>query len=91
MDENYLYQSWGKKQTYILAFYAPRNTIVSTEKTVPFIEDVTKSYTTDSWKEICKRRDESEEDVKNAIKSAASYLRRHLEDNNYADSSVKLK
>ena len=82
VDENLIYQDWGKKQTYILGFYAPRQIThangSSRSLPIPLIEDVTQGYTSDSWEEICKRREESEEDVHQSIKKAAGELKTKL-------------
>ena len=71
VDENLTYQNWGKKQTYILGFYVPllletisngdADSAVSPDG-FPYIEDVTQSYTTDTWEEICKRRRQDRSD-----------------------------
>lgn len=82
VDENLIYQDWGKKQTYILGFYAPRQTTHANGSSrsfpIPLIEDVTQGYTSDSWEEICKRREESEEDVHHSIEKAAGELETKL-------------
>lgn len=101
VDENFIYQGWGKKQTYILGFYAPPQRGTSTNgsvgssdpldlsettttTTTPIIEDITAQYTTDSWEEICKRRDESEDEIRvsmaKAIGDLAPKLRNFGED-----------
>lgn len=54
VDENLLYEGWGKKQTYILAFYAPK----TKTDLAPLIEDVTHTYTSDALDVIRKRRDD---------------------------------
>jgi hypothetical protein len=101
VDENFIYQGWGKKQTYILGFYAPpssqrrRGVIATTDtigtsaitsldgseattqaqtRTTPIIEDITASYTTESWDEICKRRDESEDEIRASMAKAIADL-----------------
>ncbi|GKY98808.1 hypothetical protein MPSEU_000836900 [Mayamaea pseudoterrestris] len=91
VDENLLYQGWGKKQTYILAFYAPplnKFADVTFDDELewhhismaehPLIEDVTQSYTSDSWETINQRRDESPEQVHTAIHRATSDLHQKL-------------
>jgi hypothetical protein len=92
VDHNLLYQEWGKKQTYILGFYAPRDGTPSTPLTqgakpvaddsttrlLPMIEDLTHTYTSDSWIDICQRRDESEEQVKTSISIAVMDLHDRL-------------
>lgn len=93
VDEALLYQGWGKKQTYILAFYAPPiqergwdgamlPTASSTNgvfgKSIPLIEDVTQSYTTDSIETIRHRRDESCEQIQTSITKASIELQPNL-------------
>ena len=80
VDESLLYHGWGKKQTYILAFYAPGNSNTSNNAngTLPLVEDATQCYTKDPWKKICKRREESEEEVKSAVQNATNKLRNEL-------------
>jgi Transglutaminase-like superfamily len=78
VDQNLLYQDWGKKQTYILGFAAPTRSVswlAGDDIRVPLIEDITSTYTSDAWETICQRRDESETEVKDAIEKAASDLR----------------
>ena len=60
MDTPLLYQRWGKKQTYIVAFEAPLNTGNEKENdnNILSIADVTKSYTSDNWGSIQARRSE---------------------------------
>jgi hypothetical protein len=88
VDERLLYQGWGKKQTYILAFYAPHIKASGIENAIPLIEDVTCSYTSDSAEEICKRREESQEQVKTAIEQATDKLRKHLDHSVVNDKAV---
>lgn len=58
IDNNLLYQGWGKKQTYILAFEAPSSSaIVSKENTMTSdnsfkISDVTQAYTSDNLRRL---------------------------------------
>ena len=98
VDKPLLYEEWGKKQTFILALYAPlryqtfqrqyrsvHNGYSSISKDglgglikAPLVEDVTCQYTTDSWENICKRRDESEEEVESAIQAAIADLEEKL-------------
>lgn len=88
VDENFIYQGWGKKQTFVLGFYLPpvRRT-ASTEassamkkrpygpgKSFAMIEDITQTYTSDSWDDICKRREETEDQVVSAIERAIQEL-----------------
>lgn len=62
VDENYLYQSWGKSQVYILGF------------TESSITDITKSYTTLSLPEIQAQRDEPEDTIRTSIRRAVRLL-----------------
>lgn len=120
VDNPHLYESWGKKQTYIVALYAPlryqalkqlqanknkfsflgslrnngnnnsnndnRNnsssgsdiTAAFSNTKAPLVEDVTQQYTTDSWEDICKRRDEAEGEVESAVANAVEDLQRRL-------------
>jgi hypothetical protein len=93
VDEPLLYQGWGKKQTYIIALYAPlRYQALQSQSLNGFsgidgtaslsksslVEDVTQQYTNDSWETICKRRDESQEEVATAIEDAVAYLEKQL-------------
>ena len=80
VDENLIYEGWGKKQTFILAFYAPGYGDDPVAPMFPLIEDVTTTYTSDDWKAICKRRDESEEEVKKFIQAGADRLQKRLEE-----------
>ena len=77
VDHNYLYQGWGKKQTYILAFYAPLSGSAPL-KDVPWVEDVTHLYTSDQKDEIFQRRDDSEDDVRQAMEKALQKLEERL-------------
>lgn len=76
VDDNLLYQGWGKKQTYILAFYAPARRVASGG--VAWIEDVTQAYTSDSLDAIGQRRDESNDTVKASIDKAIIELQNKL-------------
>lgn len=62
VDEPLLYESWGKNQTYIMAF------------TRDSIEDVTSTYTTQHEASM-KRRDTSQDDINRAISEALVVLR----------------
>ena len=91
VDQNLLYQDWGKKQTYILGFCVPRALGRSNNNNnrggggnddspafTPLIEDVTLRYTSDSWEAVCQRRDETEANVKASIAKAIVDLQRKL-------------
>jgi Transglutaminase-like superfamily len=105
VDENLIYQGWGKKQTYILGFYAPPKSddLVSSQTThsstdsswtlpfamtrttttiaaaAPLIQDITFDYTSETWSEINKRRDESEHEVRNAIQKSIVSMRQKIQ------------
>lgn len=74
VDHKLLYQEWGKKQTYIIAFSSPYNNDDDGDDCSNLIEDVTKQYTTDSWKDIQSRRDEDENIVNDAILDMQKYM-----------------
>jgi hypothetical protein len=86
VDKNHLYQSWGKKQTYVMALYAPKATATTTTTegtssssrnnkcVAPLVQDVTNEYTSDPWETIYKRRDESNQEVEQAIMKAVTTL-----------------
>jgi hypothetical protein len=76
VDENLIYQQWGKKQTYILAFYAP---LRGAGWTAPAIQDVTAQYTTDSWAAIHQRRDETPDEIRQAIGQASIELKERIQ------------
>lgn len=108
VDKPLLYEEWGKKQTYIIALYAPLrypalqvqnrsnslflghlgkltngaaqalNGANFVDKISPLVEDVTQQYTSDSWDDISKRREESEEEVRAAIDDAIHDLENQL-------------
>ena len=94
VDENFLYQGWGKKQTYVLAFYAPppargtkhgSSSLSASSMKHSLIEDVTASYTTDTADEIQSRRDERERHVQQALQQSTEYLRQRLISGVYED------
>lgn len=101
VDKPLLYEEWGKKQTYIMALYAPLRypaiqlqnkhkhqvgqpvaaSVVNGADVVvkaSLVEDVTLEYTSDTWENICKRRDETDEEVKAAIHHAIEDLENKL-------------
>lgn len=93
VDKPLLYEEWGKKQTYILAFHAPlltdTNSLLNGEDSlpgigasgdvdVPLIEDVTNQYTSDSYGKIRKRREESDDFIEKALGSVQSRIRMTL-------------
>ena len=84
VDENLIYQGWGKKQTYIVAFYAPNQRHGSLDvpsssilHEFPLIEDVTSTYTSDDASTIQQRRDESPEQVRTSVEQALEHLQTH--------------
>ena len=86
VDNPLLYQGWGKKQTFVIALYAPPKAMMEdmkakelTKLTAPLVQDVTDSYTSDSLAMIGKRREESEEEIHTAISKAISELSKKLE------------
>lgn len=108
VDKPLLYEEWGKKQTYIIALYAPlrykalqvqnrnngfflghlsrlhnqngaaANGANFVEKASSLVEDVTQEYTSESWENICKRREESGEEVNSATLDAIQDLEQKL-------------
>ena len=72
VNEPLLYESWGKKQTYIMAFQASKSDRRNMDMTA--IEDVTKFYTSDNQNEINKRRSEEAHDIQSAIEHESSRL-----------------
>lgn len=91
VDENLIYQGWGKKQMYILGFYAPLVQKTPQEKDMlynhkiptphlhtPIIQDITASYTTDTMTTIKQRREESQKQVDSAILDATESLKSSL-------------
>lgn len=110
VDENFIYQDWGKKQTYILGLYLPpiasaaatsietNGSVVDPEEpaygpatTFPMIEDITQSYTRDSFSDICKRREESVEQVKSSINKAVEVLLNDLLQHQQSEKNNKTK
>ena len=82
VGENLIYEGWGKKQTYILAFYAPMpgSKSSNTPHQTPLIEDVTAQYTSESEAGIQKRREESKETVQSSISEAIENLQINLQE-----------
>ena len=97
-----LYEEWGKQQTYIVAFHAPlanggsfdRTCILKNASNVPLIEDVTLRYTSANLEEIQKRRDESDEELREfvdrTIVDLEQRLDRILSKKRLHDTAVKL-
>jgi hypothetical protein len=91
VNENYIYQGWGKKQNYILGFYLPSiqnmesslqqissNRTLTTSSNISYIEDITHCYTNEQWSDICQRRDESESHIQSSIVKATHALQQKL-------------
>jgi Transglutaminase-like superfamily len=93
VDENFIYQDWGKKQNFIIGFYLPSvrrmrdalttmltesNTSIILNATIPLIEDITSSYTREPWEDVCQRRDESESHIQSSVLKATHELHRKL-------------
>jgi Transglutaminase-like superfamily len=87
VDENFIYQDWGKKQTFILGFYLPpmpneQSTAFGpgsvggndTIAAIPLIEDITQCYTREPWNDVCERREEPEDHIKSSIERATQDL-----------------
>lgn len=73
IDRPLLYEEWGKKQTYIIAFWAPlRRGEVHTVQ--DYISDVTFRYTSDEITAIYKRRNLEKEVVDDIMKKSSSLL-----------------
>ena len=81
VDENAIYQGWGKQQTYILAFYAPPRGSATSD--YPLIQDITDEYTSDARPVIQKRRDEPEATIRHAIQEATEKLKEQLTNQEY--------
>ncbi len=76
VDNPLLYSSWGKNQTYLMAFYDPYARITSTgdgkdTKIQQLVEDVTLRYTNDEIDVITERRGIPEQSVAEAIKEVS--------------------
>ncbi len=83
-----LYEEWGKKQTFIVAFFAPLiglnyeymendpNNILPQNGLL--VEDVTTKYTTASIEEIGQRREEHSDTTNKSMKKADNKLRKFL-------------
>jgi len=86
VDRPLLYQDWGKKQTFIIAFWAPLQNIMQSGKQTlesstsnlgtpfPLIEDVTQKYTTDCVQNIRKRRAATDDSVKLSLSAMEARL-----------------
>lgn len=82
-DQPFLYQEWGKKQTLIMAFWAPKQKDITSEQKYqdfPLIEDVTSKYTTETLDTIQRRREESSESIQSSIKTVEANLKAKLSD-----------
>lgn len=86
VDNPLLYSEWGKKQTYIVSFWAPPQHLlwgadaeINIRKQL-WIQDVTESYTTDSIETIRERRDESDDFIESSLQKVEVELRKTLHD-----------
>mmetsp|Transcript_12311 Transcript_12311/g.26930 ORF Transcript_12311/g.26930 Transcript_12311/m.26930 type:complete len:124 (-) Transcript_12311:304-675(-) len=76
IDEPLLYQGWGKKQTYIIAFEGPwEEEELGSDPPFRHIEDVTMRYTSDNDDIIDRRRHESRKEIIEAIQYVESQIR----------------
>lgn len=75
VDNPLLYSSWGKNQTYLMAFYDPSVAITSTfdghDLSIQAVEDVTLRYTKDEIGVVTERRGIPEQAVAEAIKEVS--------------------
>ena len=74
VDDQLLYESWGKNQTFIVSFYDPfcngipvREGYFTEDYDLPLVEDVTSRYTTDTLDVIENRRGIDNDFVAEAI------------------------
>ena len=77
-DQPFLYQDWGKKQTLIMAFWAPKQEDITSDlkyQEFPLIEDVTAKYTTETLDSIQHRREESSDSIRSSIKTIRANLK----------------
>jgi hypothetical protein len=83
VDNPLLYQSWGKNQTFIVAFHDTLNTRGGQENGIDrfaTIEDVTHRYTSDQTEVITERRGISEDTVAKAIEEVSKSMANMLQD-----------
>jgi hypothetical protein len=89
VDEKLLYQQWGKRQVYIVAFYLPPPPLSSSSRSPQqqrrhqrhaLVEDVTQRYTTESLETIRGWRgaETTPEQVADAISNATKTLEQRL-------------
>jgi peptide-N4-(N-acetyl-beta-glucosaminyl)asparagine amidase len=74
VDNPLLYSSWGKNQTYLMAFYDPSVAVTSTSDgldSIQAVEDVTLRYTKDGIGVVTERRGVPEQAVAEAIKEVS--------------------
>lgn len=82
IDQPLLYESWGKQQTYIIAFHPSKSTDndAATKKGESIcIEDVTQMYTSDNSTVIEERRDEPNELVISSLSKTKESLQAKLD------------
>jgi hypothetical protein len=91
LDHPLLYEEWGKKQTYIIAFWTPLGLKMGDASTkvfnqegcvlpYPLIEDVTLQYTTDGNATLSQRREMKEDSIESIISRAAHQLLEMMKD-----------
>ena len=72
VDNPLLYSSWGKNQTYLMAFYDPSGmTFDGLDLIINAVEDVTLRYTNDDVDVVTERRGISEHSVAEAIEEVS--------------------
>lgn len=78
LDRTLLYEEWGKKQLYIIAFWAPLRSGDEVSAVQNYISDVTLKYTSDDIDAISKRRKLEKEVVDDIVEKSISLLRHQL-------------
>lgn len=74
LDRPLLYQEWGKKQTYIIAFWIPLK-LDKVNFSERYISDVTLNYTSDEATTVSERRHLDQAIVESILESNASFLK----------------
>jgi len=84
VDNPLLYSSWGKNQTYLMAFYDPYAMMASTsdgkDSSIQPVEDVTLRYTNDEIDVVTERRGIPEQSVAEAVKEVSCKMVSKLKD-----------